>query len=150
MAKVKHYTSTEDMPIYNWFKINETSDVSYMLVNRGQMGNKEVLKKAFENIYSQYIDEFGINESYLKILELERNIILLYTDMALTKNLSLQNFIDMAEMDLSKSREAKKSNPRETVVYVEKHMGFPVNEHTTSVSKFYNYLKVMQEDALRK
>ena len=65
------YNSIENLPVFNWFKINETQDLSYLIINKEKarkFNNKETLN-IWLKIYSEYLDNFGFNENFKKYLE---------------------------------------------------------------------------------
>lgn len=136
------------MPVYNWFKINETNDLRWMLIDRGRKWHSGAAKQAWEKVYSEYFEHFGINETYVKILNLRKEIALMKTDMALTKDGFLQNYIDMMEIDLKKLIDKPvMSKVNNTKVILEKYMGFRINERETSVKEYYTYLLSMSEES---
>jgi|TARA_R110000868_G_scaffold47737_4_gene156086 hypothetical protein len=147
----KHYTSIDDLPQYNWRMISEKNDLSYMLVDRTKMGNKNILAEAFDKIKDEYVDTFGITENYKKILDLKKDIICLQLEMAATGDRFIENHIDMANMELDNLLSTTgKMKPSETTVRLSKHMGFQVNERTISVREYAEMVDVMRNDLTSK
>lgn len=144
---MKYYQSIEDMPIYNWFKVNN-GDFRFMLVKHSTKYDFDKAKEAFDKLYSEYIDTFGISESYLKVIELKKNISVLKIEMALTGDRFLKNFIRMSEIELNDiNSRTNKTNVNEVKVHLEKYLGFRLNEKETSVKEYYTYLNVMANDS---
>lgn len=144
---MKYYQSIEDMPIYNWFKVNN-GDFRFMLVKHSIKYDFDKAKEAFDKLYSEYIDTFGISESYLKVIELKKNISVLKIEMALTGDRFLKNFIRMSEIELNDiNSRTNKTNVNEVKVHLEKYLGFRLNEKETSVKEYYTYLNVMANDS---
>lgn len=144
---MKYYESIEDMPIYNWFKVNN-GDLRFMLVKLTTKYDGQKAKEAFDNLYREYIDVFGISESYLKVIELKKNISVLKIEKALTGDRFLNNFIRMAEIELNDiNAKTNKTNTNEVKVHLEKYLGFRLNEKETSVKEYYTYLNVMANDS---
>jgi len=99
-------------------------------------------------LYSEYIDVFGISDSYVKVLELKARIAELRIDKAITEDSFIQNFINMAEMDLKDLySQTNKTNTNEVKVHLEKYLGFRLNEKEVSVKEYYTYLNVMSTDS---
>lgn len=147
----KYYEHIDEFPIYNWFKIAETNDFSFMVKDKKGKFNEETASKKYEQLYNQYIDEFGFGESFEKNLLLRSNIVSLKIEKAVTGNNFLNNFIRQAEIDLKDSfSKANKVSITETKVHVEKYIGFRLNEREVSVRDFYTYLKVMSKDTSKK
>ena len=144
---MKFYESIEYMPIYNWFKVNN-GDMRFMLIKQTTKYDGKKAREYFDKIYSEYIDVFGISESYLKVIELKKNISVLQIEMAITGDRILKNFIKMAQIELNQiNSKTNKTNTNEVKVHLEKYLGFRLNEKETSVKEYYTYLNVMANDS---
>ena len=144
---MKFYESIEDMPIYNWFKVNN-GDMRFMLIKQTTKYDGKKAREYFDKIYSEYIDVFGISESYLKVIELKKQISVLNIEMAITGDRILKNFIKMAQIELNQiNSKTNKTNTNEVKVHLEKYLGFRLNEKETSVKEYYTYLNVMANDS---
>lgn len=126
------------MPIYNYLKVVEDSNYSYLIVNRGLFGN---ITKAFENIQRQLVDRFGISESYAELLELQREICELRCEVAITGNRFKNTFIRIKEAEIERLNQIKGSTSQEIKIYLEKWLKFPLNLHKLSVSEWFSYIK---------
>lgn len=147
----KYYENIDEIPIYNWFKISETNDLSFMVKDKKGKFDRSTALKKYEQLYDQYINEFGFGESFEKNLMLRSNIVSLKIEKAVTGNNFLNNFIRQAEIDLKDSMTmANRVSITETKVHVEKYVGFRLNEREVSVRDFYTYLKVMSKDITKK
>lgn len=141
------YKSIEDMPIYNWFKVNSTGDLRFCLVKHKSKYDKNLAQKSFDTLYSEYIDFFGLGETYTKVLELKARIMDLKLEMKINNDTFIENFINMAEIDLKELQlQTNKTNTNEVKVYLEKYLGFRLNEKEVSVKEYYTYLNVMAND----
>lgn len=148
---MKHYDSIDNLPLYNWRKINETNDLRWMFASgKGQVNRR--IAEAWQTIYDEYIDEFGINDKYLQILELKREIVKLTAELALTGDRSIETFIDIAKWELTEllKNEDKGQSFGTVKAYVEKYMGFHLDERIVSVRDYYNYLKLMLAEQPKK
>lgn len=147
MKQPKHYTSIDDLPQYNWRMISEKNDLSFLLINKHQKFDKVKIGKVFEQIKDEYIDTFGINENYKKILELRKDIACLGLEMASTGNRVIKNWIRISQLELDNLLStSNKSKPYETTVRLSKHMGFAINERTISVREYAEMVEVMRND----
>lgn len=148
---MNYYKSLDELPIYNWRMISEKNDISFLLRKKKNINEKEkeFLKNEFEKIYDSFIDTFGISDSYRKHLYLTRDITVLKARLVLEEDLSLLTEIEIAELELrelSSSGENSKSTFNEVKAYVEKYMGFRINQYETSVSDYYSYISLMKKD----
>lgn len=148
--KLKYYDSIDDLPINNWIKINETNDLKWLLINNKKEINKKeinILRNIWDKIFEQFIDYFGIPDKMLKVLELKREIFSLNCDLISYSDRSIQTFIDIAQYQLNElQKENSKINFNEIKVYVEKYMGFQINEKKMSVKDYYTYINVINKN----
>lgn len=118
-----------------------------MLLEKHKPFDKAVISKAFEQIKDEYIDTFGINDNYKRILELKKEIAILEIDMAVTGDRFIKNFIRIAQIELdSLLKSSDKVKPYETTVRLSKHMGFAINERTICVREYAEMVEVMRND----
>ena len=86
----KYYSSIEDMPIRSWQKLLQTNDLTWIMhkqlpCNPEQL---EILKKSLNGMTAQYINTFGINDTYHEILKLKSQILWHQIDVALGEKTS--------------------------------------------------------------
>jgi len=130
------------MPIYNWIKILETTDLKWLF----KEGKGRVTKRLSEhwlNLQQQYIDEFGLDESYKEQLRVMRKLTLLNLEYVEKKDRFLLNLIKMSESDLNQLQQKQGVKFFEMLDHVEKYKGYSIDPHTTSVMKWYYSLKNM-------
>lgn len=136
------YTSIDEISIYNWRKIIEKQEYSYVL--KSGKASDEKCKEAFGLLYNEYVDTFGLNTAYVDIIELQNEILIYKIDIVANGELWKKAHLQLAENKLKTKLEAKQINSSEVTVHIEKHMGFQIDEHKTSVLKYYNYLKALE------
>lgn len=147
--RLEYYKSIDDMPIYNWFKIQETNDVSWMLLKKRSINGYESieLREALQIVTDQYMDTFGISDEYRKIMRLTLDIRSLEIDFFTTQDRSHLTFIELKKTELKNI--AKKSKTADSIsvqVHIEKYMGRKINLRETTVKEFYNYLQEMKKE----
>jgi len=122
-------------PIYNWFRITEDKDYTYLC--KYITFSEPYLRLHFEKIYAQYIDFVGISaeyKSYLnKVIELE----LLEIDYALTNDRYYLTFIKLKqnELDALKKEDEK---PQFSMVnaYVSKFIRYTLEQKKETVKEY--------------
>lgn len=148
--KIECYNSIDELPIYNWFKVNETNDYGWLLKKKLRLNDKQrlLLSEAWDKILSEFIDTFGIPEKMKDVLELKREIFVLKCQMTLGGDLLIKNFINIAEFKLKQIlKEDKAQSTGSAKVYVEKYLGFKLNERETTVKEFYEYIEALKQQA---
>lgn len=151
--KLEYYKSLDEMPIANWFKIQQTNDLKYMLVKTRKVSTKEVseLEKGLKTLSNEYIDTFGISDEYRKILELSRDIEVLKIDFILTQDRSLLTMIEIKKDQLKAiSKNKNKSDVHKLKMYADKYMGFSINTKEVSVKEFYTIIESLKEESQQK
>jgi len=141
--KIQYYKSIDELPIRNWFKIQDTDDITWMLKKKYSVNAKQlaVLAKAFADCQAQYIDTFGLSDNYRKILTLKWEIAVLRSELVMQGKRTNQVYIDLKTLDLKVIlTESKASETGSVKVMIEKHMGFKLNENEVTVKEFYEYL----------
>ena len=139
------YQSIDDLPIYHWFKINETNDYS-LLVVKGRFTNEELLQH-WENIIDEFIFLFGLSDVFKKMFRLKKELVLLNNDLAVNPNKQwLINKVKRLKKELEhiNPTEKEQQNYSETIIAVENKLNRTIDEKQMSVRKFYTYLKQLE------
>lgn len=145
--KIDYYQSIDELPIYNWHKINQTNELEWLLRKKVLISDhqKKILSNILDRMLSEFIDTFGIPEKMREILDLKSEIFILRCQMALENNKFLQNFIDIAEWKLKQIiADDQTQSTTQVKVYVEKYLGFRLNERETTVKEFYEYIEAIK------
>lgn len=136
------YTSIDEIPIYNWNRILEKSEYNFVSKS-GKIKDEYKAKEAFKVLYNEYIDTFGINSYLSDLIELQNEIVVLKIDIALGEK-HKKAILELTEFKLKKKLEKKVASNEDATIHIEKFMGFAIDEHKTSVKKYYNYLKALE------
>ena len=139
---MEFYKNIEELPVYNFNKITETGNLSYLFVN-GKLGNNADL--IWDGIMKEFFDYVGISESYKAFMEHSRNAAILTCRMYLENRKDLINFIDIENLQAKESLSDVKEDFTKTVMIISKNMGFKVDPKTTTVKEFYSMVKIMSD-----
>lgn len=138
----KLWIDIEEMPIYNWIKILETSELKWLFI----LGKGRVVKRTSEHwltLQQQYIDEFGLDETYKQRLRLMEQLKNLNIDFVITRDRFLLNLIKICEVDIKILSIGKAIKFYEMIDHVEKYKGFRIDPKKISVKSWYYSLKNM-------
>jgi len=148
---MKIFASIESLPIWNFYKIKETSDITFLFIDEerhgGAITEKEgkELFECWKAIESRFITSFGLNDKFINRLILEQKILLLELDVAIKKDSISKSRLNI---ELDKLRQADEDAPKgsivDTVVTVEKFMSFAIDEKVCTVAKFFGYISMMR------
>jgi hypothetical protein len=130
------------MPTFNYLKVVDEDNITFMIKKKGLFGNHE---RAFENIQRQLVDRFGLSESFIEIIELQKEIIALKCEVAISGDKFNNTFIRIHEEELKQKLEQKSLKSNELKILIEKWIGFKLNLHELSVSEWFSYLHQYSE-----
>lgn len=148
--KIKYYESIKELPIERWFKLAETNDLRWLLKEKKQrlrLRESVKLQGAYELIYQEYMNKFGVNEQLIRVMELKRDIAVLKLDMAINEDPTRETFIDIKEAELKVLMDGNnKSNSINMKAYIEKYMGFYLDTKVITVEDFYSYMEIIDKE----
>jgi hypothetical protein len=141
MPTALYFNSIDDMPLYNWRKCQEKGEYIYTRKNELE-GTEEGDAKAWLNLYDGFLVEFGVNESYKEVLGIRQKIAILQCDIICGAAAQLNNQIMLLELRLEEILGRKVDSDMDSIIiHLERWRGIEVNEHKTSVRKFYKLLR---------
>jgi len=150
---IQAYEGIEDLPIYNWNKVIETSDLKYLIVGKIKLGKNilEFLNKRWEKIYDEYIARFGFSEKFIELLELQMETALLKIEKVETEEQFIQTQININEARINylkkKQLENTGMNFYELKSVLEKQKGFRIDPKSTTVIEFYTDVETLKKAA---
>jgi hypothetical protein len=142
---LRYYQSIKEMPIQNWWDVHEDKDLKHLLKQKKKLTNHAAI--VFDKLYSEFISIFGISDNYRKYLEKISEIEIAEIDMVLTKDSSLETFIDIMKIELEEIKSNSEGGSYiDTKIVVEKNMGFRLNPKETTVFEYYSYIKALEKN----
>jgi hypothetical protein len=139
----KHYKSIDEMPVYNWFKCIEKKEYKYCMVDCKKFKESQTddCMIAFESLYCEYLDKFGVNDDLQSFILKQNEILSLKIDRVLTEDPFLETIIELKETEMETLTNKSDSNNNTAKVAIEKYLGFRINEREITVKEYYEYLK---------
>ena len=154
-TKVRLYQSIEELPVWNWFKLNEEKDLKYLVIGVdyrifeiSRTDFKEA-EKVFEYIYDEYMNAFGMTKEFMRLTELQRKIALTTCDLWIDNDKKKKNIIKVLQSKLKRinDRNTGDVNHEKQIVLIEKWLGSTLNTKQISTKKYYTYLDIIQDEA---
>lgn len=128
------------MPLYNWIKCNE-GKIEFTRIS--DEGNPEMDVITWENIYNDYLKEFGLSETYKRMLNAMRKKAILELDFVLTGNRFKLTEIEIEETRLNAMLQNAGNGMtiEESLIYISKWLGTWLNVKNITVREYFNLLE---------
>lgn len=149
------WTSIDEMPVYCWWKLNETGDPRWLFhldVKGYTKAEKLASLENFQNLRDEYINYFGISQEQKMLMQHQRELALMRIKFHRTGDRKLITFMLIKEQEIEVlQREMKGSgqSPWETKAHVEKWMGIRINPKETSVKEYYTYVDIIKKQPVK-
>ena len=141
MSDKNYYTSIDDLPIWNWWKIAETGNLIYLHKDSDYTQTDYSLVSLWNSLQNEYLDTFGITDEFEQILKLKKKWIIKKSDYLLTGERFKLNEISMIETDIQDAMNTKITVDKDdTIVMLETKLSRELNPKEISVKKYYNYI----------
>lgn len=137
------YTSIEDLPIWNWNKIIEKHDLTYLYKKEGKFTNR--LIPIWEKLQQQHLDEFGYSEEMKSRERIMLKIIKLNIKFVETRDRVLLNFLKINKKKLEIKDQVVGMKFGKLLIIVSKAMGFRIDPKRFSVYEWFHTLNTLQD-----
>lgn len=141
--KNKYYNSIDTCPFLIFLQINEGKKGKDSLCFEGE-ATEEESENAWNQLYKEYVEEFGISVEY--VYYLRKNALLCdYYDKYYNDNQIWYKTIILSEKEeikaLKKRIEGQAVDYNSLIGKLAKKMGFPINISKITIREFYSYVK---------
>lgn len=136
------------MPIDNWIKAHDTGDTKYAYVATDyyKLTDSNKSDEAFEVLYSQWFDQFGLTDNYREYLKAQKRMYLKLADAYIKDDKSILNFYELDKRALeSKYGKDVKINYSELLYQLESELRYQINPMKLSVHGFFTHLKLLSD-----
>ena len=144
----KVYTDLDEMPLHNWTKV-QAGDLRYIYKFRTFMVT-ESANEAYEKLYDQFIERFGLPDEYIDMLDRMKEHALAIADYIANPNEPINHTRkEIARIEMESFMSGAKSEPvnsGEYIAAVEKHYGIAIDVHNTTVQQFFARVGLMKKE----
>jgi len=128
------------MPLFNWIKCNQ-GELQFTRING--KGSDEMDVIIWQYIYDDYLKEFGLSETYKRMLNAMKKKAILELDFVLTGDRFKLTEIEIEETRLKSmlNNAGKGTTIEESLIYISKWMGTWLNTKQISVREYFNLLE---------
>ena len=144
MNREKYYLTIDELPLWNWIKIMD-GDVHFIRKNIDD-GNEIADQTIFDEIFDQYINDFGLSKMHRKLLDAEKKRAMLELDFILTKNRFKLTEIDMqiAKIQNMLKNAGSGISIEQSLIHISKWMNSWINAKSISTREFFILTKEME------
>lgn len=154
------YDSIETLPIWNWNKINSTSNLDFLLISKFR--KKSLLHKIWDfiwfntqNIYikdlesiwlkiqNEYIERYDVSEQYKKLIEIKSNIALHKIDFYLYNKKVARTYWQIEELRLKDAISDEEISFEKSFILVQKYAGFQINQKILTTQEYFDWIKTI-------
>lgn len=128
------------MPLFNWIKCNE-GKIEFTRIS--DEGNPEMDVVTWENIYNDYLKEFGLSETYKRMLNAMKKKALLELDYVLTGDRFKLTEVEIEQTRLNSMLQNAGNGMtiEESLIYISKWLGTWLNAKNITVREYFNLLE---------
>lgn len=143
------WDSIEEMPVYNWFKIHATGNLTFLRVEPlREFEHSDYFNGIWHSLYDEFLDKYGLSDEFQQLMKLKKR----HTNELLDYIINGDNFklteAELTEVEISEIM--NQQNPLEddeTIIMIEESLGFKIDTKAISVVDYYNYLKFIGNKA---
>jgi len=138
----KYYKSIDEMPLNNWIECNN-GNLEYCRLNQRKGNEKDDLLN-WEIIQDQYLKDFGLNDSFKELAELQKQKALTELEYIETGKRIILNKVRILEEKLKNILINKGENVEIDVVlvYLSKYLGYKIDKFTIKVREYFTMLNI--------
>ncbi len=143
-----YYSSITDLPIYNFDVMCKTGDVSYLLKTGTDEFPDTVDEIAlWSDIYNEFIDCFGLSDSFKKYMKLRQKATKLYKEALVDGKRHKITFAKLADLQaIDAIKESDTGDLSRTSATLSKYYGFRINPMEITVKEYYSYIYQAQAE----
>lgn len=141
MDKKKYYTSIDDLPIWNWWKVSETGNLIYLHKKEDYDDKDYSIMPLWESINDEYFNKYGINDNLRRLMELKKKWIAKKRKLIVDgKRFALTELV-IIESKMRELEQTPSVNNEESIIFLEEKLGREIDPKRISVKKYYDYIR---------
>ena len=133
-----YYYSIEEMPLYNWIKCTEANDKQYM--RKGKNGNEKGDIEAWNKVYTEYIEQYGLTKYYKRLLEQYKKKAVAELNFVITGDRFELTRIAMESQKLERilNNGGKGITIEKSLIHLSKWLGYWLQSKKISVKEYFD------------
>ena len=139
------------MPLYNWIKCTEGEDLRYVCKDL-KYADKVDLDAAWEVIFDDYINRFGLGKLYKRMLGAMRDKAIKECDYVITGDkfqITLAN-MEAAKLKQMLANKGEGVSINTVLVYLSKWIGYRINPREVTALEYFEMMKLYGKENKQK
>lgn len=135
-----YYLSVDELPLYNWIKCID-GKFEYLRIDKN--GSDEHDEIAWEIVYDEYVQRYGLGKLYNKLLKIMKKKAILQCDYVLTKEKFKLTEIELVEAQLQQAlnNNGNGISIEESLIHLSKWLGQWINSKSITVREYFDLQK---------
>lgn len=144
------YKSIDEIPIWNWNKVNENKNLNYLYKDPSNHGFKAFpleLEELWLDLNQELWDYFGITQTYKRYFALMKRKLILRSNYIITGDKFLLNEIWIIEQDIKRLFDTRVSERfTKTIWRLKMYSKIDFDPKKTSVQDYYELIETVNEE----
>lgn len=155
LFKIEFYDSVDNIPIFNYWKTEETGDLKYLAIGKDYekdfFYDQKEAAESWNKVNKSYLDIFGVSAHYKDVLMLQKEVILNEYIWQTQREPIAKVYAREAKKELESIQkdDGVKADKNDQIFMIEKEMGFQIDVKVMTMKKFYLYIKGINNLAKR-
>lgn len=146
------YVSIDDLPIYYWWEVHETGDVTLLLKDSKFPITEKLVNYCsdlWDDLRQQHLDYVGVSQEYSRYLKLIADVALAKLQHAISGDNWDLFKLELKQGELDEIKDSPKEDNSETKALIEKHWlnGQRLDPKKITVKEYYSYIKSLQKQS---
>jgi len=148
---VRYYDSLDSLPIHNWWKVEETGDLGYILLNKPsiEIFKEDELVKVLEKLNNEFINNHSKdNDDFKLLVSLKEDYVIARVNAITEKDLDQEMKADLLDLRIIGMESGNDSDlsKADLIHIIETSKGYEIDTKTMSVNKFHDILNSIMKE----
>lgn len=147
-----YYKNIDELPLYNWIKINE-GDLKYCRKDINK-GSDEKDKASYEIITDTNYEQFGLDKNHSRLLDLYYQLAMARLEWISTAVDFIKNKINRLEFEIDdlykRMNDEGDGDFGETIILMSKWVGYRIDDKVVTVKEFRSMVSLFKKEMQEK
>lgn len=138
----KYYRLIEEIPLFNWVKINEGKMI-YILKDINSKYTESEIEEAWNDLFDDYLIKRGLGKSYKKLLEVLKKKMILECEYIISGDefKLTQIEVEKQNLELLTRKEVNDMSVEKSLIVLSKWLGYRLDWKIISLNEYYIILE---------